>query len=64
MNNQLILASLLLLNVVLCWGGNDSKDRVLLSSINTLTFYNSRYTTGRRSRYELLRLFILDLLLK
>ena len=47
----------ILIYSVQCRRGYNSGDRVLLSSINTLTFYASKYTTGYRSRSFFLFLF-------
>lgn len=43
---------------------NSNANKVLLSSVQTLTFSKSKYTTGRRSRFVLLLLVILDPFLK
>lgn len=43
---------------------NSNADKVLLSSVQTLTFSKSKYTTGRRSRFVLSLLIILDPFLK
>lgn len=46
---------LILLVSVLGWShrSHDDSRRVLLSSVQTLTFYDNKYTTGKRSRLEI-----------
>ena len=43
---------------------NSNANKVLLSSVQTLTFSKSKYTTGRRSRFDSLLLVIVDPFLK
>ena len=55
MRSLTIFTILFLFGTAFCyyWGQGNPNDRVLLSSVNTLTFYRSKYTTGRRSRYHI-----------
>lgn len=55
MRSLTIFTILFLFGTAFCyyWGQQNPNDRVLLSSVNALTFYRSKYTTGRRSRYQI-----------